>query len=320
MQLSFCRRVYVSLAKGLGLKKLFYYLFVNNKIIDILSSRVLSMVVPPIVGLYYGTLDIWGDDWDIVTKYKSQHEFTFTILAGMTLLILFVKGVSETFKDIVSDRYEALLESLIVFFNSLVKRKRDRYFQKASNLRPNADAFKIFTQPSDQLEFVLDGTKRFLVDGLGLTSKQVGVTIIEGKEDEQRWWYAFKCDSQKQHTRARDLMTGDSAAKYALEQGDSVFIPDIRKGVKEGVFFPSQRSKKGKIGSVFCKPVRVNVNNEDYVYIFTIAVYGQFLCTPYDESVCKACERILDEIADRVELELYLHSMTQYKENKGKAA
>ena len=120
MQLSFCRRVYVSLAKGLGLKKLFYYLFVNNKIIDILSSRVLSMVVPPIVGLYYGTLDIWGDDWDIVTKYKSQHEFTFTILAGMTLLILFVKGVSETFKDIVSDRYEALLESLIVFFNSLL--------------------------------------------------------------------------------------------------------------------------------------------------------------------------------------------------------
>lgn len=59
-------------------------------------------------------------------------------------------------------------------------------------------------------------------------------------------------------------------------------------------------------GSVFCKPVRVTVSNVESVYIFTIAVYGQYICTPYDEAECRACEKILDEVADRVELELYL--------------
>ena len=302
------------------MKKALYYLFVNNKFIEFLGSKVLSMTVPPIVGLYYGTLDIWGDNWPIVKNYQSIHEVAFTLLATFTIGILFLKGVSEAFKGAVAKKYEALLDALMVLFNSLVKRKRDRYFQKASTLKVNADAFKIFTQPSEQLEFLLDGTKRFLVDGLGIANKQIGVTIIQGVESENKWWYAFKCDSQKQHTRARDIMGGSSAARYALEQGDSVFIPDIRKGLKEEAFLPSKRSVKSKSGSIFCKPVRVNVSNIDYVYIFTIAIYGQYVCTPYDVEECKACERILDEIADRIELELYLYSMADFKDKKGKAA
>ena len=56
----------------------------------------------------------------------------------------------------------------------------------------------------------------------------------------------------------------------------------------------------------------------NYVYIFTIAVYGEFLCTPYDEEEYKACEKLLDEVADRVELELYLHSLKTYKTSGGK--
>lgn len=66
--------------------------------------------------------------------------------------------------------------------------------------------------------------------------------------------------------------------------------------------------------------MRINVNSIEFVYIFTVVVYGEFLCTPYDEEECKACERLLDEVGDRVELELYLHSIKKYKENGGKAA
>ena len=115
-------------------------------------------------------------------------------------------------------------------------------------------------------------------------------------------------------------MNGSSTAKYAFDTGDSVFIPDIRKGVKEGVFINSDRSNKSEVGSIFCKPVRITVSGTEYVYIFTIAVFGQYLCTPYDEEECRACEKILDEVADRVELELYLNSIKRFRENGGKAA
>ncbi|RJF37924.1 hypothetical protein [Pseudoalteromonas gelatinilytica] len=302
------------------MKKWFYVVFVNNRVINFLSSPVLSMVIPPIVMLYYGTLDIWGDDWKWIKDNKDLHEFIFTLLAAFTVLVLFIKGISEAFKGVVAKRYELLTESLISFFNGLVKKKRDRFYQKAKSLKQREDAFKRITQPIDQLEHVLDGTKRFLVDGLKIDQKNIGITIIQGIPNENRWWYELKCDSQKQHTRARDLMNGESTAKYCFDHGDSLFIPDLRKGIKEGVFFESSRSKKTGKGSIFCKPVRVTVSNIDYVYIFTIAVYGQYLCTPFDETECRACEKILDEVADRVELELYLHSMKQFRETGGKTA
>lgn len=302
------------------LKRILYTVFVNNRVIAFLSHPVLSVVVPPIVYLYYGTLDIWGNDWDWVKEKQDLHEIIFTVLASFTIIILFIKGVSESARGNVLKKYNVLIESMMFFFNGLVKKKKDRFYNKAKLLKPNGDVFKIITQPKDQLEHVLDGTKIFLVNGFGIDSKNIGITIIQGDLSSERWWYELKCDTQKQHSKPKDLMKGKSTARYCLDTGDSLFIPDIRKGAKEGVFLASERSNKTEIGSIFCKPVRITVNRVEYVYIFTIAVFGQNLCTPYDEEECRACEKILDEVADRVELELYLNSIKLFRENGGKAA
>jgi len=302
------------------LKKVLYSLFVNNRVISFISHPALGVAIPPVIGLYYGTLDIWGDDWPWIAENKNTHETIFTILASLTVAILFVKAISEAAKGAVNRRYSQLIESMLLFFNTLVKKKKDRFYNKAKHLKPSGDVFRLITQPKDQLEHVLDGTKNFLIDGLGIDTKNIGITVIQGDPKSNKWWYELKCDTQKQHTRAKDLMSSKSTASYCYESGDSIFIADIRKGTKEEVFFESERSSKSRIGSIFCKPVRITVNNLEYVYIFTIAVFGQYLCSPYDEEECRACEKILDEIADRVELELYLHSMKQYREQGGKAA
>jgi len=299
------------------LKKLRYQVFVNNRVIELLGSTAISMVIPPIIALYYGTLDIWGDDWGWVKNNKDLHAVIFTVLATLTVIILFLKGIAEACKGNIEKKYNNLVESLLVFFNGLVKKKRERFHHKAKSLRNTSNIFSKITQPKEQLAHVLDGTKHFLISGLNIAPKNIGITIIQGVPSTDKWWYEIKCDSQKQHTKAKLLMNGQSTARHCFETGDSLFIPDIRKGIKEGVFFASERSNKIDIGSVFCKPVRVKVNDIDYVYIFTIAVYGQYLCTPYDEVECSACEKILDEVADRVELELYLHSLKQFKENGG---
>ena len=296
------------------MKKILYFIFVNNKIIDFIGSPAVSMIIPPLVALYYGALDIWGDDWSLIKDHKSKHEFVFSILAGLTVLFLFLKGVSEIFKGAVTKKYQNLIESMIFLFNDLVKKKRDRFFKKAKTLTPNGDVFKAITHPKDQLEHILDGTKKFIEEGFDIDRKNIAITIIRGSEKDNKWWYEIKCDTQRQHSKARDLMNGSSTARYCYDSGDSLFISDIRKGVKENLFYESARSRKGSIGSIFCKPVRITVGNGlEYVYIFTIAVFGQHLCTPYDEDECKACEKILDEVADRVELELYLYSMKEFR-------
>lgn len=304
------------------MKKWLYIIFVRNGVVEFISHPLLSVVVPPVVGLYYGTLDIWGDDWSWVKDKKDIHELLFTILAAVTVLVLFLKGVREAAEGNISKKYQLLTESILQFFNGLVKKKRDRFFNKAKNLKPTADIFKIITQPKDQLEHVLDGTKNFLINGFSINSKNIGITVIQGNPVDNRWWYALKCDAQKQHTKPKYLMSVGSAstARYCYESGDSLFIPDIRKGIKEGMFLESSRSKVSEIGSIFCKPVRIQVGTIEYVYIFTIAVFGQHICTPYDEDECIACEKILDEVADRVELELYLFSIKQYRDDGGKAA
>lgn len=306
------------------MKKILYKIFVSNKFIDFIGSPIMSILVPPIIALYYGTLDIWGEDWIIVKNYKPIHEFIFSALAILTVTVLFIKGVSEQFKGIALKKYQNLLESLVAFFNELVKKKRDRFYQKAKGAEPNADIFKLITHPDAQLEFILDGTKRLLNNGFDIDPKNIGITIIKGFPNQDKWWYEFKCDSQKQHTKAKTIMSGNSTAKYCLESGESIFIPDFRKGIKENVFHQSERSKKSNYGSIYCKPARLSINSINsiksinYVYIFTVVVYGEFLCTPYDEEECKACEKLLDEVADRVELELYLHSLKTYKTSGGK--
>lgn len=70
----------------------------NNRVVGFLGHPALSLVIPPLVGLYYGTLDIWGDDWSWVKDKKDIHEIIFTTLAAFTIIVLFIKGIAETAK------------------------------------------------------------------------------------------------------------------------------------------------------------------------------------------------------------------------------
>lgn len=299
------------------MQKWLYVAFVKNRIIKFIGSPFVIIVIPPILALYYSVLDIWGEDWDIIKNYRTWHERVFIILGGATVIVLVLKGIAEQFRRTIAEQYFVILQSMMSFFNELVKKKKDRFYNKALDLRPNADIFSIITHPDDQIEYALDGAKRFLINAFRVEQKNIAITIIQGVQAEDAWRYAFKCDSQRQHTKPQYIMESKSTAKYCYETGDSLFISDIRKGEKEGVFLPTERSRNSKIGSIYCKPVRVDVGSISYTYIFTIVVYNQFICTPYDEEECRACERVLDEISDRVELELYLYSIKNFKQNGG---
>ena len=55
------------------------------------------------------------------------------------------------------------------------------------------------------------------------------------------------------------------------------------------------------------------MGNINYQFFFTVLVSEVYLTDPNDSSIAKECHTLLDEIADRVELELYLDSLKDFK-------
>ncbi len=241
------------------LRWILYKIFVDNIIVNTINLPIFGIIIPPIVGLYYGTLDIWGDDWPIIIENKSGHELAFTILSFLTIIALFIRGISEQIKGKSSIKHHELLEELIILIGDLVKKKKDRFYKKAKELKRGGNIFELITQPKDQINQAFDSTKLFISKGFGIDKKNICITIIEGDPNTDKWWYGFKCDTQFQHTKAKILMTNNSTAKYCYNSGESIFIPDLRKGVKEGIFFESERYNRKKSGSLYCKPVRVEI-------------------------------------------------------------
>lgn len=171
--------------KLFNFKSLIYKFFVDNRIISVLSQPWFGIFIPPIVGLYYGTLDIWGDEWDAIKNYKRIHEFVFTFLAAFTILILFFKALSEQFKGNATKKYQLLLHELLLLINDLVKKKRDRFHKKAKGIKRTGDAFKQITHPREQIELALDGTKSFISKGFGVGRKNISITIISGTPEKK---------------------------------------------------------------------------------------------------------------------------------------
>lgn len=298
-------------------KKSFYNRIVNTRVIEFIGYPIFNIVVPPLVAIYYIVLDVWGEDWGIISNYKELHQFIFLLLISLTAIILFFKGVSEQFKQSVLNKNRELLELSSMFFNQLVKIKKDRFHEIAKNIKPTADIFNKITNPKKQINYAIDASKSLISSVFDVDEKNICITIIQGDPDIDKWWYEFQCDKQVQNTKAKVIMNSNSVASHCLSNGQSSFIVDIKES-KNDIFYESDRSKSVEYGSIYCKPVRVKVNSKKYVYIFSIVIYGDMLCAPYDDEECKYSKKLLDDISSRIELELYLYSMKDFRVYKNK--
>lgn len=299
------------------MRKFWYYIFASCAFAKVLNSGFLRIIIPPVVALYYGILDIWGEDWKVIKNNIDLHETIFCFLAISTIFIVVFNAVSEKIKATIEDKVLKLQKSMSAYCNDLVKAKSKMVKNKAKHLKPKGDPFKLLINPNDQLERSIDEMQRLLENGFEVSRHKIGITIISFNKEEGKWKYLFKNNQTRQHTAAQVIMERNSTANYCHKKGESLFVSDIRKGLKEQVFYASDRSKEAVIGSLYCRPVNILVNNISFDYIFTVAVYGEFLCTPYDANQCEACNYILDDIANRIEMELYLLSVQEYRAKGG---
>lgn len=295
------------------IKRFTYLFFAKSWFAKLLRNPVLTLVLPALISFYYLALDVWGNDWSWISNYRQLHEYIFGLLFIMTMFVVAFKALYEIFSRNIDRKKEEALKNLIKIFNSLVASKKRRFYEEAANILPNADCFKRITKPDEQLKSIFDATIEAVATIFDVNRLNLTVTIIEGDE-HGKWWYALQSNNQTRLTPAKKLMENNSTARYCLDNGQSLFIPDMRKGIKNEVFFSSDRSSSQKnYGSIFCKPVIVKVGNREFKYVFTICLYGELICAPHSEEETRVCEEFFVEISDRVELELHLKSIKKFR-------
>ena len=229
------------------------------------------------------------------------------------MFVVAFKALYEIFSRNIDRKKEEALKNLIKIFNNLVASKKRRFYEEAAGILPNADCFKRITKPDEQLKSIFDATIEAVATIFDVNRLNLTITIIEGDE-HGKWWYALRSNNQTRLTPAKKLMENNSTARYCLDNGQSLFIADMRKGIKNEVFFSSDRSRSQKdYGSIFCKPVVVKVGNREFKYVFTICLYGELICAPHSEEETRVCEEFFVEISDRVELELHLKSIKKFR-------
>lgn len=295
--------------------KRYAYLFFNKWwFAKLVKLPILTFILPVLTSFYYAALDIFGDDWVWIKDHREIHETIFTLLFVATMFVVLFRAIAEQYSIRLNKQKEEVSRNLLKIFNSLVTKKKRRFFEEAANIRPSADCFKRVTKPDEQLKAIFDSTIDAITTIFNVNPANLTLTIIEGNNEENKWWYALQSDHQTRLTSPKKLMENVSTARYCFDLGQSLFIPDMRKGIKDNVFLSSDRSKSNKeFGSIFCKPVVVKVEERVFKYVFTICLYGELLCTPDNEEESRVCEEFFNEISDRVELELYLRSIKKFR-------
>ncbi|WP_413500933.1 hypothetical protein [Psychrobacter maritimus] len=295
------------------IKRFTYLFFAKSWFAKLLRNPVLTLVLPALISFYYLALDVWGDDWSWIANYRQLHEYIFGLLFITTMFVVAFKALYEIFSRNIDRKKEEALKNLIKIFNNLVASKKRRFYEEAAGILPNADCFKKITKPDEQLKSIFDATIEAVATIFDVNRLNLTITIIEGDE-HGKWWYALRSNNQTRLTPAKKLMENNSTARYCLDNGQSLFIADMRKGIKNEVFFSSDRSRSQKdYGSIFCKPVVVKVGNREFKYVFTICLYGELICAPHSEEETRVCEEFFVEISDRVELELHLKSIKKFR-------
>ncbi|MEZ5592000.1 MAG: hypothetical protein R3F53_15305 [Gammaproteobacteria bacterium] len=293
--------------------RIFRWLFLKCLLARVINNRFLQIIVPSMAGFYFLILDVWGDGWRIVKDYLPFHEKAFIALMVIALISQVFKGMASVFMFNMDNAYISFLEKFMYLTAAVVDLKLKRFRDCATKLKPSGNTFRAITDPKTQIDFIISQSLMWLRESFALTEDEFSMTVIRIDGKNGRCYYAFDSHPSWKRTKARDIISGKSAASYCLEKGEPIFFADKFSAAKEHQYHLSDRDSRAKAGSVYCYPVFVKVSDYEDRYIISAVTYKKRLCSSADEDAAKIVQAILREICRRVELELTLLSIRSWQ-------
>ncbi len=295
------------------LRKGISWLFGYGWIARLINHPLIQILFPAITGAYFLVLDIWGEKWEFISKNIAFHEKLFVYLLLATLASQIFITISKIVRKTKDDDYLKFLEGFMVLTASVVAFKLNRFSRCAPRLKKKSNTFKTITQPKEQIEYIIDQSSKWLKESFGLHDDQISFTVIKIDGRSNSIFYLFESSNSWKRTRAKDIVSGDTAASYCLGKGEPIYFPDKSLAAKKGRYFMSERDARRSNGSVYCYPVFVNTPDYKDKYVISIVTYGKLLSDPRDDEASKIIKSIFAELCRRIELELTLATIRAWQ-------
>ncbi|TKB58358.1 hypothetical protein [Ferrimonas aestuarii] len=288
-------------------------IFYSNPLAQLSSNKFFSNFIPGLCGFYFLCLDVWGDDWDLIKNHKETHELIFSLLMIGAAIVIFFRSMSDYFEEESEKKKTSFSEFFTMITAKIVSEKLKRFKQSATTISKNGDTFKSITKPRDQINIILGEIDNLLYNVFDVKKSGVCTTIMRKDPKTENWHYIFNTNNSWKHTKASTLIDNRSTASESLHRGESIFHASKEESSKKGLYYLSDRDKRTGDGSVFCYPAVIT--NPDYSdeFVISIVTYGKRLCRPHDEVLEDAIDEILTNLCSRIELELTLFSIYDWK-------
>ena len=288
-------------------------IFITSPFASLINGKFVQVLLPAFAGAYFLTLDVWGTDLDFIKNHIPTHKKVFLGLLVATLSSQIFKAISDGLAKESQGAYARFLEDFMLLTGRVVEFKLARFRKTAKSLKPKSDAFKAITQPNDQVSYIIDQSLAWIRHSFGLAEDQLSITVIQIRNGGSKVFYAFEEPQGWNRTKAKSIMGSESAAAACNKSGEPVFYADKKSAIEERKYFMSDRDSDRKIGSIYCYPTIVALPGSSEKFIISITTYGKLLCQPDDDEATGIAQSILRELCRRVELELTLRAVRQWK-------
>ncbi len=291
------------------------WFFVESKLAKLVGNQTLDPILAFIVAGYFGTLDIWGSEWDIIKQHKQEHAWLYCVVLSVGTFVVFMRGMKAWIPMPPDPRlaYIASLEELLEGVSRIISEKIERFRQRCVSVTATGDVFEIITQPKAQVDAIIREAHRYFPSRIGTTAEQLDITVLA--EDSPGVWDFF-ATSNDTWTRAQPMviMDGKSLANWCLKTGQCHFIADKKVANQEERYVYSDRDRaNGTVGSAFCSPLTFKIGQKNYRYLVTFSTYGARICDQDDSETANNAKQLFLQFVKRMELELLLHSIKRHR-------
>jgi|TARA_B110000503_G_scaffold121340_1_gene184850 hypothetical protein len=300
---------------SLWIRRLIFGILIENRLAKLLRLPMISSGIPTLAGLYLVSYELFRTDWAVFYHHPTAHLLIIKISISLTVIFALFQGFFDSWGRKRIYQYIDLLHNFIRMVGSVVAVKDRRCKENAASLSSDEDIFLSITHPQHQINIILDAATECLVSNFILNIDDLRFTIIE--QTQLGWDYAFDTQPswQADTTDGAKLLKANSAARQCFETGEAVFLHDKQIASAKGNYSLSSRDERKGNGSVFCYKITGSCCGATFNNVVSIATYNnKMLASGYDDVEIERVTTLLKEICRRIELELTLRFIRNWKE------
>ncbi len=228
----------------------------------------------------------------------------------VSLLFSFAMALADKYDEFAKQNGQYVLSRTIQSLDEIKHKKLKRFtrYIEQNHGKTGLTPFRDITQPTFQLESILENLQYTMSDIFGIRHNDIGISLMyrTDKDSSWRWLYTSNIESDLSieeiindpHTTARQIIDGKTS---------SLFFPSKRTAVVAGQYVSSSKDAANRmIGSIICRDI--GIGTPRYVNaVLSMSTYGKQICLENDEdAIFKIEELLLPSFERRIQLELAL--------------